>query len=225
MPLRLFTEDTPWEQARKDVRYTVTSLATRRKHEQLVKPLAALLTRWSAVEDERREAEDALVDANAVVASLDEELDEAVFRLVSRLLFEVDHNAQHPTFLAYFPEPPSEVIRLGLESEITRTKELFAVAEQKSASPELRAILEVIADLHRRGEEALAQREQAFIRLSRAELHIQDWKESANAARRSVANVLEGFAMKNHLPRGYADGFFPPSARIAKKSAKVGDIG
>src|SRR4051812_20815075 len=106
MGLRLFTEDTSWEQARKDVRYTVKSLSTRHKHEQLVKPLATLLGRWSAIEDERRAVEDALVDANAVVAALDDELDEAVFRLVSRLLVEVDHDAAHATFRAYFPEPP-----------------------------------------------------------------------------------------------------------------------
>jgi hypothetical protein len=185
-----------------------------------VKPLATLLARWAAIEEERIRAEDALVDANAVVSAIDDELDEAVFRLVSRLLVEVDHNAAHPTLHAYFPEPPSEVIRLGLESEITRTKDLFGVAEQQKASPEIRAILDHIAALHHRGEEALRDREQAFVALSRAELHMADWKESANAARRSVANVLEAYALKNHLPRGYAENFFPPSSRTAKKSAK-----
>lgn len=224
MGLRLFTEDTSWEQARKDVRYTLTSLGARsKKHEQLVKPLSTLLSRWTAIEDERRAAEDALVDATAVVAALDEELDEAVFRLVSRLLFEVDHNASHPTFRAYFPEPPSEVIRLGLESEIARTKDLFVVAEEKHATPEVHQILAGIAELHRRGEEALRDREQAFLALSRAELHIQDWKDSANAARRSVANVLEAYALKNHLPRGHAEGFFPPSSRTSKKSSKTSE--
>ena len=113
MGLRLFTEETSWEQARKDLRYTVKSLEARRKHEALVKPLASLLGRWSAIEEERRASDDALVDANAVVAALDEELDEAVFRLVSRLLQELGHDTAHPTFKAYFPEPPSEVIRLG----------------------------------------------------------------------------------------------------------------
>jgi hypothetical protein len=225
MGLRLFTEDTSWEQVRKDVRYTVKSLSCRHKHDQLVKPLATLLARWAAIEDERRTAEDALVDANAVVAALDEELDEAIFRLVSRLLFEVDHNAAHPTFQAYFPEPPSEIIRLGLESEIVRTKDLFVVAEEKRASPEVHAILAGIAEMHRRGEEALRERELAFVALSRADLHVQDWKESANAARRSVVNVLEAYALKNHLPRGYGEGFFPVSSRIPKKAAKAGDSG
>ena len=220
MPLRLFTDDTPWEQARKDVRYTATSLGVRQKHEHLVKALLSLLARWSGIDDRRREAEDALVDANAAVGALDEELDEAVFRLVSRLLFEVDHNVAHPTFKAYFPEPPSEVIRLGLESEIARTRELFAVAEERGASFEVRAILAAVADLHRRGEEALRLREEAFLSLSRIKLEVQDWKESANAARRSIANVLEGHAGKHHLPRGYADGFFPPAARTSKKLSR-----
>jgi hypothetical protein len=220
MPLRLFTDDTPWEQARKDVRYTATSLGVRQKHEHLGKPLLALLARWAGIDAQRRAAEDALVDANAAVGALDEELDEAVFRLVSRLLFEVDHNSAHPTFMAYFPEPPSEVIRLGLEGEIARTRELFPVAEERGASADVRAILAVIAALHRRGEEALRVRVEAFLARSRVQLHVQDWKESANAARRSVANVLEGHASKNHLPRGYADGFFPPAARTSKKLSR-----
>jgi hypothetical protein len=220
MGLRLFTEDTSWEQARKDVRYTVKSLETRYRHPQLVKPLSALLTRWAAVEEERRTAEDDLVDANAVVSALDEELDEAVFRLVTRLLVEVGGDASHATFRAYFPEPPSEVIRLGLESEIIRTRELFVVADEKRASPEVRAILAMIAELSRRGENALGARERAFVAVSRADLHVQDWKDSANAARRSVANVLEAFALKHHLLRGYSAGFFPTSARTLKKSAK-----
>jgi hypothetical protein len=220
MGLRLFNDDTSWEQARKDVRYTATSLSVRHQHDQLVKPLRTLLERWATIDHERREAEDALVDANAMVSALDEELDEAVFRLVSRLLFEVDHNSGHPTFKAYFPEPPSEVIHLGLESEIARTRELFPVAEEKKASPEVRAILKTIADLQTRGEEALRAREAAYVAVSRVSLHVQDWKESANAARRSVVNVLEGYAMKNHLPRGYAEGFFPVASRTTKKVSK-----
>jgi hypothetical protein len=225
MGVRLFSEDTSWEQARKDVRYTAKSLGTRPRHEALVKPLAALLARWAVIEEERRTAEDALVDANAVVAARDEELDEAVFRLVSRLLIEVEGDVAHATFRAYFPEPPSEVIHLGLESEIVRTRELFTVAEQEKASPEVRAILAGIAELHRGGEDALREREQAFVALSRADLHIQDWKESANAARRSITNVLEAFALRNQLPRGYAEGFFPAWSRGEKKAAKAGDGG
>jgi hypothetical protein len=209
MGLRLFTEDTSWDHARKDVRYTVKSLETRPKHQQLVRPLGSLLARWATIEEERRTAEDELVDANAVVSAVDAELDEAVFRLVSRLLVEVGHDPAHATFRAYFPEPPSEVIHLGLESEIARTRELFAVAEEKHASAEVREILAGIAELQRRGEAALSAREQAFVAVSRADLHVQDWKESANAARKSVAHVLEAFATKNQLPRGYSEGFFP----------------
>jgi hypothetical protein len=219
---RLFTEDTSWEQARKDVRYTVKSLDSRHRHQQLLKPLETLLTRWKTVDDERRAADDELVDANAMVNALDHELDEAVYRLVSRLLKEADGDTSNATFLAYFPEPPTEVIRLGLESEIVRTKQLFEVAEERGASPEVRAILKQIGELQRRGDNALRARVDAFVMVSRADLHVQDWKESANAARRSVANVLEAYALKNHLPRGYSESFFPASARSTKKTKAEG---
>lgn len=222
MGLRLFTEDTSWEQTRKDVRYTIKNLDTRHRHQQLVKPLETLLGRWRAVDEERRAAEDELVDANAMVNALDHELDEAIYCLVSRLLKEADGDAQSPSFQAYFPEPPTEVIRLGLESEIVRTKQLFEVADERGASPEVRVILKLVGELHRRGEHALRARVDAFVAVSRAELKVQDWKESANAGRKSVANVLEAYALKNHLPRGYSESFFPPSARTTKKTKAEG---
>jgi hypothetical protein len=217
MGLRLFTEDTSWEVCRRDLRFTCTSLAVRAQHEPLAKALRNLLSKWSSIEMERRDAEDALVDANAVVGALDEELDEAVFKLVSRLLVELDHDSTHPTFKAYFPEPPSEVIRLGLESEITRTRELFAVAEARGASPDVRAVLARVAAIHKRGEEALRAREKAFAAVSRVHLQVQDWKDSANAARRSISGVLEGYAIKNHLPPGYPQRFFTEASRSSTK--------
>ena len=124
MALRLFSEVTGWEQARKDIRFTATRLAARPIHEPLAKPLRGLLDQWNTLDQERRDADDAIVDANALVAALDEELDDAVGKLATRLLYEVGGDSAHPTFKAYFPEPPSGVIRLGLESEIKRTRDL-----------------------------------------------------------------------------------------------------
>src|SRR3569832_1133261 len=88
MGLRLFTEVTAWDQARRETRFTMSRLAARRDHVALARPLRALLGRWAATDQERRDADDAVVDATALVSALDEELDEGVDELANRLLYE-----------------------------------------------------------------------------------------------------------------------------------------
>jgi len=225
MALRLFHEGTGWEQARKDTRYTAARLDARAAHDGLAKPLRGLLARWVTIDEERREADDAVVDANALVAALDDELDTAVDAFINRLLYELHGDGAHPVFKAYFPEPPSEVLRLGLESEIERTKKLFHVAEERKVSKEVSQLLAAIAAVSKRGTAALAAREAAYATTSRVTLRIQTWKESANAARRGVDSVLEGHAVKAQLPRGYADRFFPAPPRLTKKRATTPAVG
>lgn len=215
--MRLFDEGTGWEQARKDTRYPTARLDARKQHAALAGPLRGLLDRWNAIDQERRDAEDAAVDANALVSAIDEELDDATGLLVARLLYEANNNHADPTFKAYFPEPPSEVIRLGLESQIERTMKLANVAEAKKASKDVWAILKSMAEIEARGTKALAARVVAYTEVSRVSLRIQTWKENANAARRGVEAALETYAVANGKPRSYADAFFPAAPRAKKK--------
>ncbi len=215
--MRLFDEGTSWEQARKDTRYPAARLDARKRHAVLSKSLRALLAQWNTTDQERRDADDAVVDANALVSAIDEDLDDAVGLLVARLLYEAGNDPANATFKTYFPEPPNEVIRLGLESEIARTKDLVHVAEEKKASKEVWTILKVVAEIEKRGTEALAARVEAYTGVSRVALRIQTWKENANAARRGVEAALETYAVANGKPRSYADAFFPAPPRAKKK--------
>jgi hypothetical protein len=217
MGFRLFNEDTPWEQARKDVRTTAAAVAAEKDHAALAKPLRALLTQWGTVEQERRDADDAMVDANALVRHFDKKLDRAVEKLVSRLEFEVGGERSKPGFAEYFPEPPNEVIRLGLESEIARTERFDNVAKELGASKQVRALLATIDGIRKEGAKVLETREEVAKRQGRVSLRISVWKESANAARRGVENALDAYAIANDLPRDYSDEFFPP-ARVSKKT-------
>lgn len=219
MAFRLFNDETPWEQARKDVRHTAASVAAEDDHAALAKPLRQLLTQWAAVDQERRDADDAMVDANALVRYLDVKLDRMVEKLVSRLLFEVQQDRKHPTFMRFFPEAPSEVIRLGLESEIERTKEFDDVAKTVGASKQVLAILATIDGLRKRGIAALTEREEVAKNQGRISLRINEWKASANAARRSIENSLDAYAIGATLPRDYSDDFFP-AARTSKRKKK-----
>jgi hypothetical protein len=219
MGLTLFTDKTSWENARKDVRHTASTLTASEVHLPAAKPLKTLLTRWNEIDQERRDADDQLVDANALVAWIDVRLlDPLVTELASVLLHGARQDRSDPKFKRFFPEPPNEVVRMGLESEIKRTKAFFNVAEEVQTSQEAKAILAKITAAHKQGEAALAAREEATLHVARISLRIQTWKEDANGVRRSVANKLDAHANENGLPRDYSDAFFPAS-RAAKSSA------
>lgn len=219
MGLTLFTDKTSWENARKDVRHTAATLSASEVHLASAKPLKALLTRWNDTDQERRDADDKLVDANALVAWIDVRLlDPLVTELGSLLLHEVKQNRSDPKFKRYFPEPPNEIVRMGLESEIRRTQAFFSVAEEVPLSNEGKALLAKIAAVHKQGEAALTAREEATLHVARISLRIQTWKEDANGVRRSVVNKLDAHANEKGLPRDYSDAFFPAS-RAAKPKA------
>ena len=185
----------------------------------MAKQVKALLTRWNETDQARRDADDQLVDANALVAWIDVRLlDPLVIELASLLLHEARQDRSDPKFKRYFPERPNEIVRMGLESEIKRTKAFFTVAEEAPPSKEGLAILAKIAAVHKQGEAALTAREEATLHVARLSLRIQTWKEDANGVRRSVENNLDAHANEQGLPRDYSDAFFPAS-KAGKSSA------
>jgi hypothetical protein len=222
MGLTLFTDKTSWENARKDVRHTASTATASVAHVALAKPLKALLTRCNETDQERRDADDQLVDANALVAWIDvRRLDPLVTELASWLLHDAKQDRSDPKFKRYFAEPPNEIVRMGLESEIKRTKAFFHVAEEIPPSKETKAILAKIAAVHKQGEAALAAREEATLHVARLSLRIQTWKEDANGVRRSVENNLDAHANAHGLPRDYSDAFFPASRATKSPAAKT----
>jgi hypothetical protein len=179
--------------------------------------LKELLSRWNDTDQERRDADDKLVDANALVSWIDVQvLDPLVIELASLLLHEAKQDRAHPTFKRFFPEAPNEIVRMGLESEIKRTKAFFAVAEENPPSKEAKALLTKIAAAHKQGEAALKAREEATVQIARISLRVQTWKEDANGLRRGVENLLDSHATAHNLPRDYSSPFFP-ATRSAKK--------
>jgi hypothetical protein len=216
MGMRAFNEDTAWAAARQDVRYTAAALDASEAHGKQAEAARVLLAKWDEAERLRQAAEDAVVAANALVALRDVQLDELVGRLAQKLRGEHGRD-DAPAFRRYFPEPPNEVIRLGLESELSRIRGFFTVAAEHAPSAEVAAILKGLQELEARGRQALAQREQAATERARASLRVQSWKDEANAVRRSLANQLEAYAIERGLSADYAERFFAPTARRGGK--------
>ncbi len=221
--MRRIEEKTGWESARADVLFTDAGLEAAAVHERLLRAIRARVERWAVIDAARRAAEDAVVRANARVAWVDLLLDRAVRGFSNELLRDVGGRADHKVFAAYFPEPPGEVIRLGLESEITRCEGFRVVRERVALSVAAGAKLDAVEAAMATGRVALEERRQAFAARAGASLDLTTWKEETNAVRESAYVQLRAWALENGEERGYADRFFPAgTARATKGSVKGG---
>lgn len=209
--MREFSDRTTLDAARADLLFTVSVLEASQAHDRLLRALRPVLAKWTEADGGRRSADDGIVRANARVAWSDHVLDGAVRAFANELLRDVGGKADHPTFRAFFPEAPSEVVRLGLASEIERVERFAAVAAKvklsKAAAERLAAVKRAVTA----GEAALAQRKDAYLAQAQASLDVAAWVQSANAARVSAFVQLQSWAVENNEDRAYADRFFPSS--------------
>ena len=189
----LLNDSGGWDTSRRVVRLTASTLKASDDHAALAKPLMALLTRWLTLDQERRTADDSLVDANARVTWLDAALDHAVTIFVAQLLADGGGNRAHRT---------------------------FASAVEGATLPKPTAALwKGVTAGFPAGKAALKEREGAALEVARVALRVQRWKDDANATRRSIDLALGKYAVERDLPRDYADTFFP-RRQTSKTSAK-----
>lgn len=205
--MRRFDEDTSWDAARRDVRYTKAALQARKAHPAALAATQTLLTQWKTTDDAWTEAEDAVTDANAGVALADFTLDQSVRKLAETVKYAYREGGD-AVIAAYFPVAPSEVIALGLESEIDRAQRFFIVAKEHTPPAEVASVLTEVESACAAGREALAARITASEQEARVLLRVRQWKESANAARFGIENQLDAYAIEQRLPRNYSDAFF-----------------
>jgi hypothetical protein len=198
-----------WEAARVAARYVVAALVEDESHARLARPLQYLLEKWTSLEQQRRESADALAQGEAQVHAVDRALDLALARLARQLEGELGGDRSHATFQRWFPVPPEEVIRLGLEHELDRIVDLAKAADDTRASDAVRAIVHEIQALEAQANRALGAREKATADSARVALRLRTWLESAAAARRSVEGLLSAYAIAHELPEEWTRSFFP----------------
>src|SRR5262249_51992226 len=144
-------------------------------------------------------------------------------RFVYQLRSDFRGDDDHPTFRKFFPDAPSATIRLALEAQIDAMKEFPMIAEQVTLSSDAKELLKEIVEAMTAGRSALEAREKAATAVARISLKIQGWRESANAARRSLENALDTWATAHAQPRDYADRFFPAPQKTRKAQPSVPD--
>jgi hypothetical protein len=213
MSMRLFTDHAGWEDARKAARWTSASLCASEEHARLARPLQYLLEKWSAIDVQRREVDDALVEADAVVHAVDRELDRLVTSFAATIERELDGGRTNATFLRFFPGDVDDIVRLGLEHEIERTDGFGTIARETPLSDEARANVRAIGDVVAQGKKALTTREKAAGEAARVALRIETWTESAKRARKNVEELLSAYAVAKDLPDAWVKSFFATSRK------------
>jgi hypothetical protein len=156
--------------------------------------------------------------ANARVAWCDYALDASVKRFANELLRDANGQYEDKTFRAFFPEPPHEVIRLGLENEIERCEAMIATSSKVKVSKRAGEALNSIRSAVAAGKQALQERKAAYANKASVWLDTIAWKEAMNSARVSVYVGLQAWAIEHGEDRTYADRFFPNGAKRTGKS-------
>lgn len=217
--MRRFSDAVGFVAARASTLFTLSALEASDEHDRLAKAVGLQLARWVAVDEARRGAEDGVTRCNARIAWCDYRLDRAVKRLGNEVLRDAGGDASNKLFKEMFPEPPSAVIKLGLEAEIARC-EAFApvVAKRKLSKAAAAAYADVLAAMDA-GTRALAARRAAYAKSAEASLDVASWKEATDAARQSVYVQLQSWAIEHGEDRSYADRFFPENPRERKAPA------
>lgn len=215
--MRLYASNDGLDSMRTDARQTRSMLMASKIHVALTKPIDRLLDRWTALDALQRDAADAVTDAHALVAWLDVRLDGATRRLVGQLLADAGNNRDHRIFTAFFPEAPSETIRLALESQLDASGHFPAAAEEVGASKAVLAVLKEIAAIEVEGRAALKKREDAVLAAASVSLKVDTWRDDANGVRRGVETALDDHANKSGLNREYASRFFATPRASTKK--------
>ena len=224
--MRQIEEKTGWEASRAEVLFTESVLGASEEHPKLLRAMRLQNERWTALDAVRRAAEDGVVRANARVSWVDLRLDGRVRAFANELLRDAGGNKDDKTFRAFFPEAPSEVIRLGLESEIERCERFNTVRERVTLSKAAAAKLAAVEAAISEGKAALQSRREAFAARTGVSLDVESWKEATNAARESVYLQLRTWALENGEERGYADRFFTSgSSRSTRTTAEEGEPG
>lgn len=220
MGFRQFTERTGWEQARREARYTASSLAAHLIHSGMAVPLRSVLADWNTIDQARRDAEDGVVDTNAAVRMANLRLNEQILLLAGRLRYELKSD-DHPMFRKFFPKAPNTLTRQSLEAKLERVREFHTVvATEVSVSEEVQAILNDLAAAETAGQQALSARTAANDEVAKVSLRISAWKDRANTLRRGVENTLDQYANDQKMSRDYVEQFFLPSTRPASERAE-----
>ncbi|MBI4957485.1 MAG: hypothetical protein HY908_36090 [Myxococcales bacterium] len=217
MTIRTLQHEESLETVRDELVYTDARLKKSKHTKPHVGALADLLTRWQTVFVGQLGVWDAQTVAQAGVDAVDDDLDDLVDDTDRALRQIVKDDRGSARYRRYFPEAPSALARLGLESELDRVR---TWPGSLGSEPEdaLKTLAPAVAASVAEGDAAVAERRAAAA--AGADQRVRDivrLVDDVNAARRSLYGTLIQLAEAQHLASDWPRRFFRRRERAARK--------
>lgn len=217
--MRQYYENDGWEWMHGNTVVTASMLKASGVHATLAEPLTLHLVAWRALDDERRAAETAVDEADALVAWKNLELDPITTRFGALLYADCGNDRKHTTYTKFFPVAPNEITRLGLDAQVAAMDHFPTVAAEVRLTTTTDAVLKDVLACLTQSKAACDARKEIAKGVARVSLKQDAWRDEANKRRRAVENALATYATAHDLPRSYPDAFFPAPKAAKKPSA------
>lgn len=184
----------------------------------LAPQIAELIQRTEAVRNGQYAVWRAEIVAQAGVAASDDDLDDLVDEVDGVLLQAEGRDRTSARYRRYFPKAPSSVIRLGLESQLGKTR-AWPESLKSEPEPQCKTLGERMDGVVKRGDEALGKRRNAIAATADHRVReIVTLIDDVNNARLAIYGVLLQRAAEKKLPKDWAKRFFRRSHRTPKQA-------
>jgi hypothetical protein len=204
--------DTIWD----DLVYTEARLSADKRTKDLAKPIAQLLARLEKIALAQKSNWRAETIAQALVDKCDDDLDDQVAAFSNDLSHAEGGKKNTERYKFYFGTSATDVIRLGLKSEIAKIETWVGKLKGEKIAA-LKAHAAKFAALVKDGEAALGSR--TTTQTARAAHRIDaihSFVDDVNAARNSIAAELDKRAVKLGVPHDFSPRFFHHSTHTPK---------
>jgi hypothetical protein len=205
-----------------DLVFLEAALLAREGTRHLAAPITAHLATFPQIFQTGLEGERQVLQAAALAAVADGDLDDVLRLAHSNALDEVTQDRKAPFFVLLFPEHIGNLVRHALAAQVA-VVEGFIGRLASSLVPEayrtrwqvrLNTALEA-------GKAALGVRRQAAFAQAETRLTVQGWKEEANALRRTVWADLLKLGANRRDGKEWSEQFF--LRRTTKRKAEEGE--
>jgi hypothetical protein len=221
VPLRTLLADETVDTIWAELVYTEARLGEDLDAQDLAPIFEKLVARAMEVRIAQLEAWRRELLAQAAVDSADDFLDDVVEAIARAILVLVKQDRKDARFLRYFSEPPSVIIRMGLQAETERVRGWVPSLRSEPAK-ELQAEGERLEVAVAKGDAALEKRVRAAsLRADQRVRGILGFVDDVNAARLSAYGVLAQRAAERGLGRSWPDRFFKHLERSPKAAKTV----
>ncbi len=224
MPAPALPSRPPLPALRQEIRYTLAR-ATAAKVAPVAASFAELLDDWAAVDAAQNAAWDAVVQANAAIADVDEQLDAFIVRFHATLLDVVGGDRGASQYKVFFKQAPHKLAEPVLGDELETLRGWLKLGG-KGKDPRLTARLKELGPLVAAADAAIAARHSA--ELDAAELRqtgafdqfVRELVTRRNDALRQLELLSEAGKLGGRRPLGFFRGRPPKRRSDEEKEAR-----